>query len=330
MEVVVRRANVGSRMAGSRGNFDMMAADASAVPSQIDLPEWDYGHIDIEYDAPAMAMWMIYSAAGPLCYTPQTLKEMIGFRESLRAMFKSRLTDRFPVRYLVIASRKQGVFNLGGDLRTFAAAIRAQESSRLREYAHACIDLIDSLLRGLDLPIVTISAVHGQCLGGAFEASLATDYILAEETARFALPEITFNTFPGMGAVSLLTRKLGAAMASKILLEGRTYSAREMFEMEAIDAVAPEGKIRQATRNWIVKGGEDAWTRRRVLAEARRRTNSITRDELIRITDLWADCSKSISEADLRHMERIANAQSRLFRSADSRKRDDQPDPSFH
>ena len=292
--------------------LEMTGAAKPRGPVPQNFPNWTFDHLDVEYDAPTQSIWMIYSIKGPVCYTPHTLSEITRFRRSLQAMFAAGFTARTPVRYLVIASNKPGVFNLGGDLGVFAAAIRTHNIDLLRRYAHSCIDLIDSLVRGLDLPIVTVSAVHGQCLGGAFEAALATDFILAEENARFAMPEIAFNTFPGMGAVSLLTRKLGAALAQKIISEGRVYTGYEMYDLEAVDALASDGEIRSATLAWMAKGGEAAWTRRRILAEARRRSAPLTREELIRITDLWAECSTRISDADLRHMERLVRAQRRL------------------
>jgi DSF synthase len=292
-------------------------------PAPEDFPHWKFDHLDVEYDAPTQSVWMIYGFNGPVCYTPHTLSEMARFRRSLQAMFAAGLASRTPIRYLVIASNKPGVFNLGGDLGVFAAAIRTHNIDLLRRYAHSCIDLIDSLVRGLDLPIVTVSAVHGQCLGGAFEAALATDFILAEENARFAMPEIAFNTFPGMGAISLLTRKLGAALAQKIISEGRAYTGREMYDLEVVDVLASDGQIRPATLAWMLKGGETAWARRRIMAEARRSAAPVTRDELIRITDLWAECSTRINDADLRHMERLVRAQSRLLGSIGSAKQTD-------
>lgn len=303
--------------------LDMTGAANLRGPVPEDFPNWKFDNLDVEYDAPTESAWMIYGAEAPVCYTPHTLSEMSRFRHALQAMFAIGLTARTPIRYLVIASNKPGVFNLGGDLSVFSAAIRAHNIDLLRRYAHTCVDLIDSLVRGLDLPIVTVSAVHGQCLGGAFEAALATDFIIAEENARFAMPEIAFNTFPGMGAVSLLTRKLGAALARKIISEGRVYSGREMYDLEAVDFLAPQDDIRSATLAWILKGGKIAWARRRTLAEARRRTSPVTREELMRITDLWAECSTRISDADLRHMERLVRAQSRLLNATTPTKQDD-------
>lgn len=291
------------------------AVKSAATPA---FRDWRYDTIEIDYDPETFSIWMSYRADAPHCYTPKLLAEMIDFRDTLQDVIEVGANDLHPIRYLVIASKKSGIYNLGGDLRTFGAAIRAGDLELLRRYAHACVDLIDSLLRGLDLPIVIVSAVHGQCFGGAFEAALATDYILAEENARFAFPEVAFNTFPGMGAVSLLTRKLGAAPASSIILEGRVYSGREMYELNAIDQLAAPGKIREATLDWMREGSSSRWARRRALAEARRQVNPVPRAELIRITDLWAECATRIAPSDLRYLERIAAAQGRIKTSATS------------
>lgn len=307
--------------------LDMTRAVRGPLPEE--FPNWKFDNLDVEYDSATESVWMIYGAQAPVCYTPHTLSEMNRFSQALQAMFAAGLTSRNPIRYLVIASNKPGVFNLGGDLSVFSAAIRAHNLDLLRRYAHTCIDLIDSLVRGLDLPIVTVSAVHGQCLGGAFEAALATDFIIAEENARFAMPEIAFNTFPGMGAVSLLNRKLGAALAQKIISEGRAYSGREMYDLEAVDFLASDGDIKSATLAWMLKGGKVAWVRRRTLAEVRRRAAPVTREELIRITDLWAECSTRISDADLRHMERLVRAQSRLLNAINVTKQDDCARPAL-
>lgn len=47
---------------------------------------------------------------------------------------------------------------------------------------------------------MTIAAVRGQCLGGGFELVLACDFIIAEEGAAFACPEIKLAVFPPAAA----------------------------------------------------------------------------------------------------------------------------------
>jgi enoyl-CoA hydratase len=44
-----------------------------------------------------------------------------------------------------------------------------------------------------------IAAVSGFCLGGGFEFALTSDFIIASDTAKSALPEIALGIFPGGG-----------------------------------------------------------------------------------------------------------------------------------
>jgi DSF synthase len=284
------------------------------------FPNWRFETLDISHDARTASVWMEYRADAPQCYTLQMLAELLQLRDSLRALWRSEHIREFPFRYLVMAARRPGVFSLGGDLATFAEAIRQRDASTLLTYATACVDLVYSYSQSLDLPIVTLCAVHGQCLGGAMEAALAFDFIIAEKDAVFGLPEVAFNTFPGMGAVTLLTRRVGSALTERIVMGGETFTGQRMFDLDIVDALAPPGGARQSAIDWM--RGDDVerkWRRRRAIAEARRRSHPITHEELIRITELWAECSTRIDERDLRHMERLVRAQRRLIAATQRR-----------
>ncbi|MGJ0509227.1 MAG: crotonase/enoyl-CoA hydratase family protein [Methylocystis sp.] len=282
-----------------------------------DFPDWRFETLEIARHAETASVWMTYRADAPQCYTLPMLLELLQLRDSLRALWRSGRMRDLPFRYLVMAARRPGVFSLGGDLATFATAIRGRDVKTLLAYAHACVDLVYSYSQSLDLPIVTVCAVHGQCLGGAMEAALAFDFILAEEDALFGLPEVAFNTFPGMGAVTLLTRRIGPALTERIISSGETYTGRQMFEFGVVDQLAPAGGARAAALDWMRDAGDAKWRRRRALAEARRRSYPITHEELLRITDLWAETSARVEERDLRHMERLVRAQQRLIRQAE-------------
>lgn len=277
-----------------------------------EFPHWDFDYLDIEYDAETLAVWMNYKTTAPHYYPLKMFLEILDVRESVRALFHSGLVRHWPVRYFVIGSNKPAVFSLGGDLATFTDLIRKRERDTLRAYAHVCIDVMYGLRRGFALPIVTLSAVHGQCLGGGFEGVLVTDFLVAEETAKFGVPEIFFNTFPGMGAVTLLTQRVGSALSEQIISGGAVYSGSEMHELGIVDVVAPDGTIRETTDAWMREGGEDQWRRRRELADARRHYFPVAHEELIRIVDLWVECCFSITDQDFRHMARLVAAQKRL------------------
>jgi len=290
-----------------------MPLDFSYRPrSPSDFPNWTFPTVDLDYDPASQSVWMYYKSEAPPFYSLQTLRDMADIRESLKLLFRKGLNAKYPVRYFAMASRKPGVFNLGGDLAMFAQSIRDQDHENLSFYAHACIDVVHGLAVAFDLPIVTISVITGQALGGGLEAALAEDYVLAEESAKIGVPEVAFNTFPGMGAVSLLSRRLGTARAEDIIASGRIYSGREMYDLGVVDIVAPAGEAHTATLAWMTDGGEERFQRRRAIAAARRRFFPITREELERITDIWVNCSCDVTPHDIRHMERLAAAQKRF------------------
>jgi DSF synthase len=276
-----------------------------------DFPNWRFEHLDLDYDAQTQSVWMCYKADSSMHFPLSMFEEIVVVRESLRKLFFSGA--RYPIRYFVIASKRPEVFSLGGDLAAFAASVRRGDREILRAHANICVDIVRSLTMAFDLPIVTLSAVHGQCLGGGFEGALATDFLIAERSAKLGLPEMAFNTFPGMGAVSLLSRRVGAAQADEIISGGGIYSGERMHELGVVDVVAPDGGAHKAARDWMLDGGEEGWRVRRVITEARRLCFPVSRDELSQIVDVWIDCVFALSDHDLRHMERLSTAQKRLF-----------------
>ena len=276
------------------------------------FPNWSFDTLDFEYDAQTQSAWMFYKDSTPPFYSYQTLVDMADVRESLRGLHASPYARSFPVRYFVMASHKRGVFQLGGDLEMFADCIRRQDKTTLTRYAHACIDVISGLTNAFNLPIVTLSLVAGQALGGGLEAALAQDFVMAEETAKLGVPEVAFNSFPGMGAVSLLSRRLGMAKAETLIASGRVHTAKEMYALGVIDYLAPDGLGAASALEWMSRGGEEQFRKRLALTAARRWFFPVTDAELLDITDLWVNCCASVSETDLRYMDRLVAAQKRL------------------
>ncbi len=221
----------------------------------------------------------------------------------------------YPVNYYVTASRIPGVFNVGGDLALFAMLIKARDRSALAHYAKLCIDNIYPRTQSFFSPTLTkIVLVQGDALGGGFECALASDVIVAEESAQMGLPEILFNLFPGMGACSLLARRIGIRAAEELILSGKVLPATEMHKLGIVDVLATDGQGETAVRNWIAKNA-----RRRngmqAVFRARQFIHPITRAELDGIVELWVDAALRLSERDLRMMNRLVRAQVRRMES---------------
>jgi DSF synthase len=180
----------------------------------------------------------------------------------------------------------------------------------LRRYAYTCVDAVYHNLTKGNLPFLTIAMVQGDALGGGFETVLSCDVVIAERGAKFGLPEVLFNLFPGMGAYSLLCRRLDGARAQKLMLSGNIYSAEELEEMGLVDVVVEPGEGPDAVRDYLERH------RRRhgmlcALSQVRQQCPPVSYDELIAVTSLWVETALRLDDADLRRMELLVRAQQR-------------------
>jgi len=290
---------------------DVVAAGSAPLDLEWWLRTTPFKEVEVAYDAKEKIVWQFMKFRRRPSVTLELLseiKKILGMIE--RAFGETRPEAEPPVRYVILASKLPGVFNMGGDLPLFVELIRNRDREGLRHYAHACVDVQYRRKTKLGLPVQTISLVQGDALGGGFEAALADDLIVAEESAKFALPEILFNLFPGMGAYSFLQRRLNAVEAERLMLSGRIYSAGELHEMGVVDELADDGKGIEAVYR-LVEERSRSYATRRAVFRSREVINPISREELVEITDLWVDAALTLAPSDLRKMERLAAAQDR-------------------
>jgi len=287
------------------------AADGSPVSLHVQVANEAFGELDVEFDPQDRAYWCFLRPRGSPSYTPGLLQDLIGMWDSIKRLYAAYARDGdVPIRYVVGASRIPGIFSYGGDLKLFAELIRSGNREGLERYAAACIDVLYRTATSVDLPIVTIALVQGEALGGGFESALACNVIIAEKSAKFGLPEILFNLFPGMGAYSLLARRLDAVRAEKMIMSGRIYSADELHEMGLVDVLAEDGKGEEAVREYISRQGR-RHSAQRAIYRVRDRVLPLSFAELSDITKIWVDTALRLTEQDLRKMERLAAAQNR-------------------
>ena len=220
------------------------------------------------------------------------------------------------VRYQVVASMVPGIFNLGGQLELFRQLIRNSDRQGLMHYARMCIDTLVPRIRHFNSPVVTISLIQGDALGGGFEAALSSDIIIAERSAKMGFPEILFNLFPGMGAYSFLARKIGTIQAEKMILSGKLYSAAELFEQGLVDVLVEDGQGEEAVYEYVAKQARRSNGYIGV-QKARHRFNPVTYQELMDITAIWVETALQLSDKDLKVMDRIVRSQQKLYEKKD-------------
>lgn len=130
---------------------------------------------------------------------------------------------------MVIAGNERA-FAAGADIKEMAEASVAEMKER------GFVDLFDGI-RKVTKPV--IAAVSGFALGGGCELALSCDMIVASETAKFGLPEVTLGVIPGAGGTQRLTHALGKALAMEVILNNRVLSAAEAQQFGLVNRVVP-------------------------------------------------------------------------------------------
>jgi DSF synthase len=275
---------------------------------------------ETQFEPATGTLWGYFNPRGAACFSLALLKDIRTHDDALMANRGAVEIDgeRYPVKYYVAGSRTPGIFNLGGDLALFMLLIKARDREALSRYAALCIDnmhaRIDNYRTGT---MVTVSLVQGDALGGGLECALSSDVVIAEESAQMGTPEILFNLFPGMGACSLLARRIGLRAAEDLILSGRVLSAAKLHEMGVVDVLAKDGQGESATREWIAKSSRRRNGMQAVL-RSRQLIQPITRQELDAVAELWVDAALRLEERDLRLMSSLVRAQQRRLATHDA------------
>jgi enoyl-CoA hydratase len=144
----------------------------------------------------------------------------------------------------VILTGAGGAYCVGGDLNAgWMAGNRADEPS---PNERRLIDDPSLIGRGLLLtqwlrtPIIAV--VNGDCLGGGCEMLQQTDIRIAEEQARFGLPEARIGFIAGAGSTMRLKRQIPYAVAMEMLLTGRILDAEEALRWGLVTHVVGTGQ----------------------------------------------------------------------------------------
>jgi DSF synthase len=283
-----------------------------ACDSQISEDLYFLNELDVLYDQDTSALWTYIRPQGRPSFTATMLRDFADWQRLISENFGP---GRVPLKFLVLGSRSPGVFCFGGDLALFQSLIRDGNRDGLVQYGYSCVEILERNFRALDLPMLTIGLAEGSALGGGFEALLSFDVLIAERGVTFGLPEVMFGLFPGMGAHAFLTRKLGSAMAERIILSNESYSAEQLYDLGIVHVLAEPGQGQAACMDYMQKN----MRRHTGLVKARqamREVSAVPLAELRRVVDLWADAAMDLTEQDLKIMSRLTKAQSRFADAA--------------
>ena len=144
----------------------------------------------------------------------------------------------------VILTGAEGAYCVGGDLD--AGWMTGNRSTEPSEHERRAMEDMSIIGRGLLLtswlrtPIVAV--VNGDCMGGGCEMLQSTDIRIAEEHARFGVPEAKRGLMAGAGSTMRLKRQIPYAVAMEMLLTGRILDAEEALRWGLVTHVVPTGE----------------------------------------------------------------------------------------
>ena len=168
---------------------------------------------------------------------PEALNAMnTAMGEDLLRCFDAFTWDR-TARAVVLTGAGEKAFCVGGDLKEREGM--TDESWRAQ---HLIFE--QGAARVLHCPVPVIAAVEGFAMGGGCELAVLSDFVVASETAVFAVPEVTRGIFPGIGGTQLLPRIIGGPAAKEMIFTGRRVPAEEAKALGLVNHLVPKGQAR--------------------------------------------------------------------------------------
>jgi 3-hydroxyacyl-CoA dehydrogenase/enoyl-CoA hydratase/3-hydroxybutyryl-CoA epimerase len=168
--------------------------------------------------------------------------------EAMQSEFEQIFTDVAAdqsLKGLIFTSDKKDCFVAGADI---AMLQKIESSEQAREM---CMVLHAMMQRIIDLPITTVAAINGACLGGGLELALAFDYRIAttHKSTKIGVPEVQLGLLPGGGGTQRIPRLIDLPTALDMILTGKQLNAERANKAGLVDkAVEPELLIEIATK----------------------------------------------------------------------------------
>ncbi len=147
---------------------------------------------------------------------------------------------------LVILSGKPDGFVAGADIEELQALKEPEQVIEMLQRGHALMNRLASL------PFPTVAAIHGACLGGGLELTLACRFRIATEhpKTKLGVPEVQLGLIPGLGGTQRLPRLIGVPAALDLILTGRQVDARKAKRLGLVDDTCHPADLRTAAERW--------------------------------------------------------------------------------
>ncbi|MGE0430764.1 MAG: 3-hydroxyacyl-CoA dehydrogenase NAD-binding domain-containing protein [Planctomycetota bacterium] len=161
-----------------------------------------------------------------------------------------RLIGDATLKGVIVTGGEKSGFLAGVDIHAIAGAVGNKE--RILELCDFAQRVFDRLRV---IPVPTIAAINGTCLGGGMELALCCKYrVMADDrNVRIGLPEVNIGIIPGFSGSQRLPRLVGLARAIEVAASGRRLMPRQAHKLGVVDEVVPPALLMDVARYTIAR-----------------------------------------------------------------------------
>ena len=159
----------------------------------------------------------------------------------------AELAEDSETRAVLVRSALGGVFMAGADIREFERiAVEGIDRALLVQ---------EVLTAFAALPQPTVAAINGHALGGGLELALACDFRFAARTdgALIGLPEVRLGLLPGAGGTQRLTRLVGTAKATELIMKGLQLTPEQAAEAGIVHFLVEPDDLQERSRDYTAR-----------------------------------------------------------------------------
>ncbi|KMT66850.1 fatty acid oxidation complex subunit alpha FadJ [Catenovulum maritimum] len=174
---------------------------------------------------------------------------------------------------VVLVSGKPDSFIAGADIKMISACKTLNDAEELAKEGQSIFSRVEKA------PVPFVAAIHGLCLGGGLEFSLACHYRVAtdDDKTQLGLPEVKLGLLPGSGGTQRLPKLVGIQNALDMMLTGKQVRAKSAYKMGLIDDLVPQSILLETAKALILNPNSDTKSVKRSIINKALENNSFGR-----------------------------------------------------
>lgn len=151
------------------------------------------------------------------------------------------------IKVVVLNANGKG-FSSGGDIKLMTKL--ETEPNILNDLLHNLHNVVIQM-RNLNKPI--IAAINGFAFGAGFSLALACDFRIASKNSSYSCAFVNIGLVPDTGASFFLTKFLGAAKATELMMLGNTIDSEEAYRLGLLNKLVDDSELAETVKSFATE-----------------------------------------------------------------------------